>query len=194
MKYTIPALNQSNQSRNQIAIKSQTDVSGRDGKIMKNTRTCLCITREHNKRNHTEFKQSIRRTKRNILNLKYYNKQCDFKRRRHINSKSWKKGSSFARFRFSAEDGEEGFTSSSLLLLPHSYPTLVLLHGGSAWGVLQQALVRSLGHSDVSRLSPAWSPRVLDDPVVSTVSNNEHSVVELSGLTVGHHSSGVCLP
>ena len=68
---------------------------------------------------------------------------------------------------------------------------------GGHRGLVQAALVGAVGHTDVSRLSPGRSPGVLDDPVVSAVSDNEHSVVKLASedsTAGGQHSSGVRLP
>jgi len=57
-------------------------------------------------------------------------------------------------------------------------------HGGNSAVVLSVS-----GHPDVSVLSPAGSPRVLDQPVISSsidsVSSSEDSVIELSGRASG---------
>jgi len=72
-----------------------------------------------------------------------------------------------------------------------------LLDGGGGGVRCDQALIATLGDTDVASLTPAWAPGVLDDPVRGGVgiieANNEDTVVDLVGDAVGQDSTSVGL-
>jgi len=63
--------------------------------------------------------------------------------------------------------------------------------------LIKAALILITAHADVSGLTPAGSPGVLDFPVVlssvSSVSNKQHTVIEVSAASAAEHTRGVVL-